>query len=404
MSTSIIIMSPVPEDRANKAVAKCLARVAALGAEAPSIDVQPDLPDLDASARLISDGDEEVLVRFSEIQSIMNVKHDRDLDDDPILTECLRFLIRRSGQGLVQFSDALVETEVALSRLEAQEGVESFDEREEARQMQTRLLAIKYRLLTQRWKRGDAAWAPRALGNHEIEEHERSARLKFPPEFRGYLAVVGVGPGPSSVGILPLDELEKPQTYRKTAGRPKLGKTVHVGNLGSEHYHLLVTDGELTGTVWDIVDGTLGDEPIADSFLAYVEDWIGEGEPEPLACPACTAELDVQDLDREYCKACGTRRGAKSEQSSASQAFEEFASDFLERLLHDELLEIDDPGLMIPLVTGLTDYMGEKGHKWKSPDRAAASIAGWLLHRDEVAELHGTNADVARVFISVSRQ
>ncbi|MCP4448031.1 MAG: hypothetical protein GY811_22255 [Myxococcales bacterium] len=74
----------------------------------------------------------------------------------------------------------------------------------------------------------------------------------------------------------------------------------------------------------------------------------------------------------------------------------------LAKLLETELLELEDPLLLAPLIAALTEYMAEKGHKWKSPDKAAASIAGWLLHRDEVAELHGSNTDVARVFAAVA--
>ena len=37
-------------------------------------------------------------------------------------------------------------------------------------------------------------------------------------------------------------------------------------------------------------------------------------------------------------------------------------------------LKLEDALLLAPLIAALTEYMAEKGHKWKSPDGAAASI------------------------------
>jgi hypothetical protein len=403
MSTSIVILSPWPEARTSKAVADCQARIAELDLPGPELQVMAEHPDPEGLEALVQGDDEDLRPRLDATESVIAIQSETKLSEDPAFVECLRFLFRRSGESLVQFPDGVAEVEIAIPLLANLDGIEAFDEREEARVLHARLLQTKYRLLTKRWQTGDASWAPRALANHEVEQFERSARMKFPPEFRGYLAIVGVGPGPSATGIVPLDELEKPKTYAKTAQRPKLGKTVHLGNVDSEHHHILVSDGVFAGTVWEVSEGELSEGPIAGDFLEYVESWIGAGDPEALLCPGCEMPLEVQDLEREYCQACGARREAGAERSAASLAFEDLAKSLLMALLDEELLEIDDPSLVLPLVTALSEYMSEKGHKWKSPDRAAASIAGWLMHRDEVAELHGSNSDVARVFVAVGQ-
>jgi hypothetical protein len=403
MSISIVILSPWPEARTSKAVADCLARLAQLDLPGPELQVLSEHPDPEGLQALIEGDDEDLRERLDATQSVITIQSETKLSEDPAFVESLRFLLRRSGESLVQFPDGVAEVEIAIALLANLEGIEAFDEREEARVLHARLLRIKYRLLAKRWQTGDASWAPRALANHEVEQFERSARLKLPPEFRGYLAIVGVGPGPSATGIVPLDELEKPKTYAKTAQRAKLGKTVHLGNVDSEHHHILVCDGDYAGTIWAVGNGELSDGPISGDFLEYIESWIGEGEPEALPCPGCEMPLGVQDLERGYCQACGARREASSDRTAASLAFEDLAKNLLMALLDEELLEIDDPSLVLPLVTALSEYMSEKGHKWKSPDRAAASIAGWLMHRDEVAELHGSNADVARVFVAVGQ-
>ena len=207
--------------------------------------------------------------------------------------------------------------------------------------------------------------------------------------FRAYLAIVGVGPGPSKTGLPMLDEMGKPKTFKKTAERPKLGKALQLGKYDEANAHLLVCDGPASGSVWEMVDGEPGIEPIAASFIDYIESWIGSGAPEALLCLGCRVPLEVQDLEREFCQNCGQRRSSVgSERSEASRAFEVLAKALVEELVEQEFLEIEDPDMLSPLVAALTEYMSEKGHKWKSPDRAAASIAGWLLHRDEVAELH----------------
>jgi hypothetical protein len=292
--------------------------------------------------------------------------------------------------------------ELALEELANLSGIDGFDEREEARRLNGRLLQTKYRLLVKRWTTGDSAWIPRVLSNNDVDQYEKRARLKLPPEFRAYLVIVGIGPAPSQTGLLPFEELDKPKTFAKTDSHPKLGKTVHLGSFDESTHHVLVCDGDMAGKVWKVTDDIPADAPVADDFLSYIEAWIGAGEPEPLLCSGCELPLEVQDLEREYCQGCGQRREA-SERSEASLAFEELAKNLLTQLLEEELLEIDDPSMLLPLVTALSEYMSEKGHKWKSPDRAAASIAGWLMHRDEVAELHGSNSDVAKVFVAVGR-
>ncbi len=403
MSTSIVILSPLPEARAAKAVADCLARIASLGLRAPEVQVLAEHPDPEGLEALVEGDDEDLRERLDATATLITIHNEAKLSEDPCFVECLRFLFRRSGESLVQFPDGVAEVEIAIALLANLEGIESFDEREEARRVHARLLEIKYRLLSKRWTTGEEHWAPRAIANHEVEQYERSARLKLPPEFRGYLAIVGVGPGPTTTGILPLDEWSKSTTYAKTAKRPKLGKTVHLGNVDSEIHHVLVCDGDYVGTVWEVCEEKPAEEPISPDFLSYVESWIGSGTPEPLLCPGCETELEVKDLEREFCQGCGARREAGSARSEASLAFEKLAEGLLMGLLDAELLEIDDPALVLPLITALSEYMSEKGHKWKSPDKAAASIAGWLMHRDEVAELHGSNSDVARVFVAVGK-
>ncbi len=403
MSTSIVILSPLPEARTTKAVADCLARIENLGLRAPEVQVLSEHPDPEGLEALVAGDDDDLRPRLDATESVITVHSETKLSEDPCFVECLRFLFRRSGESLVQFPDGVAEVEIAIALLANLGSIEDFDEREEARRVHSRLLETKYRLLSKRWTTGEGDWAPRAIANHEVEQFERSGRLKLPPEFRGYLAIVGIGPGPSTTGLLPLDELPKAKTYAKTAKRPKLGKTVHLGNVDSETHHVLVCDGDFAGTVWEVCEDTPGDEPIAPDFLSYVEDWIGSGEPEALLCPGCEAALEVKDLEREFCQGCGARREAGSARSEASLAFEQLAEGLLMGLLDAELLEIDDPALVLPLVTALSEYMSEKGHKWKSPDRAAASIAGWLMHREEVAELHGSNSDVARVFVAVGK-
>lgn len=403
MSTSIVILSPLPEARTSKAVADCIARVEALGLRAPEMQVLEEHPDPEGLAALLGDDEEDLRERLDATTSLVTVHNESKLSEDPCFVACLRFLFRRSGESLVQFPDGVAEVEIGIPLLANLEGIEAFDEREEARIVHARLLETKYRLLTKRWKSGDNAWAPRAIPNHEVMQFEKSGRLKLPPEFRGYLAIVGIGPSPTATGILPLDELAKPKTYAKTAKRAKLGKTVHLGNVDSENHHILVCDGDHAGTIWSVCEEELSEGPIAPDFLTYIENWIGSGAPEALLCPGCETELQIKDLEREYCESCGARREEGSERSEASLAFETLAQALLMGLLDAELLEIDDPSLVLPLITALSDYMSEKGHKWKSPDRAAASIAGWLMHRDEVAELHGSNSDVARVFVAVGK-
>lgn len=403
MSTSIVILSPLPEARLSKAVADCLARVESLGLQAPELQVMTEHPEPEGLAALVEGDDEDLRERLDATASLILIHGETKLSEDPCFVESLRFLFRRSGNALVQFPDGVAEVEIAIALLANLGGIDSFDERQEARLVHARLLETKYRLLSNRWMTGDNSWAPRALPGHEVEQFEKRARLRLPPEFRAYLAIVGIGPGPTTTGLLPLDELVKPKTYAKTASRAKLGKTVHLGNVDSETHHILVCDGDFAGTIWTVQNEELSEGPIAPDFLHYIEEWIGTGAPEAVLCPGCAVELGVQDLEREYCQGCGARREAGAERSEASLAFETLAQALLMGLLDAELLEIDDPSLVVPLVTALSDYMSDKGHKWKSPDRAAASIAGWLMHRDEVAELHGSNSDVARIFVAVGK-
>ncbi len=401
MSTSIVILSPLPEARTQKAVTQCLARTEALELVPPSIEVAEELPDLEAVIAMIDEEDVELLERMPTITSAIVICSEAALSKDPTFVECVRFLLRRVGSAVVQFPEGVADVEIAEMLIASLEGVESFDEREEARFVQGRLMNIKYKLLSKLWSEGAAKWKPHALSNTEIEQYEKSSRLQFPPEFRGYLAIVGVGPGPGAVGIVPLDEMAKPKTYAKTARRSKLGKTVIVGTIDSECNYILVNDGDYAGTIWETLDGEIL-RPMASSFLEYIEDWIGTDEPDAILCESCGVALELKDLEREYCQGCGTRRQATEERTEASTAFEALAQGLLIQLLETELLEIEDPTMLPPLVAALAEYMSEKGHKWKSPDRAAASIAGWLMHRDEVAELHGSNSDVARVFAKVA--
>ena len=403
MSTSIVILSPLPEARTSKAVSDCLARVEALGFHAPELQVLAEHPNPERLAALVEGDDDDLRERLDATETLITIHSETKISEDPCFVECLRFLFRRSGDALVQFPDGVAEIEIAIALVANLGGIDSFDERQEARLVHARLLETKYRLLGKRWTTGDESWVPRTVPNHEVERFEKSGRFKLPPEFRGYLAIVGIGPGPSSTGLLPLDELARPKTYAKTATRAKLGKTVHLGNVDSDTHHILVSDGDYLGTIWSVCDEELSEGPIAPDFLTYIEDWIGAGAPEPLLCPGCEIELQIQDLEKEFCQGCGTRREAGASRSEASLAFETLAEGLLMGLLDAELLEIDDPSLVLPLISALSEYMSEKGHKWKSPDKAAASIAGWLMHRDEVGELHGSNSDVARVFIAVSK-
>ncbi len=412
MSTTILILSPLAEERTTKAVNACLTRTKRLGLEAPELEVLAEHPTPDDLEGLFDEGEEEepdvegdeiLKQRLDAVASVIRIVSASSLSSDPAFVACLRFLMRRVGDAVVQFPDGIAEIDIAQALIASLEGIEDFDEREEARRMHARLVRTKYRMLTERWKTGDQEWAPRALTNQEVEQYEKSKRVKFPADFRAYLAIVGVGRGPTQRGIVALDELENPKTYTKTAKRAKLGKTIVVGQVGAAHEHILVCDGDYAGMIWEVVEETLSPTPIAPGFLEYVESWIGDGEPEPVLCPNCEQPLEVRDLEREFCEGCGTRRAAAAELSEANQAFQALAEGLLGKLLETELLELEDPLLLAPLIAALTEYMAEKGHKWKSPDRAAASIAGWLLHRDEVAELHGSNSDVARVFDTVAR-
>lgn len=403
MGISIVILSPLAETRTNKAVADCCARVESLGLVAPELKVLPEHDQPEVLAAMLEE-DPDLIERAGKTESVIAIHSETKLSQDPAFVECLRFLFRRSGDALVQFPDGVAEIAIALALIASMEGIEDFDERDEARKVHARLLQTKYRLLTKRWVDGDVSFAPRALTNIEIEQAERRWRLSFPTEFRAYLAIVGVGPGPSNTGLPMLDELGKPKTYKKAGERPKLGKAIQLGKYDEDNAHLLICDGPVAGTVWGLVDGEPSAEPIAPSFIEYIESWIGSGPPEPILCSACRIPLEVQDLEREFCQSCGQRRSESSgERSEASRAFEVLAKALVEELVEQEFLEIEEPEMLSPLVAALTDYMSEKGHKWKSPDRAAASIAGWLMHRDEVAELHGTNSDVARVFVAVGK-
>ncbi len=412
MSTSILILSPLAEERTSKATSACLARTKRLGLQAPELEVLLEHPTPKDLEGLFDDadeeepdqeGDESLKQRLEAVSSVIRIESASTLSSDPTFVACLRFLLRRVGDAVVQFPDGIAEIDIAQALIASLEGIEDFDEREEARRMHARLVCTKYRMLTERWNTGDADWAPRALTNQEVEQYEKSKRLKFPADFRAYLAIVGVGRGPTPLGIVALDELENPKTYAKTAKRAKLGKTVVVGRMGPEHVQILVCDGDYAGTIWEVIEEKLSVVPISPGFLEYIETWIGDGEPEAVLCPNCEQPLEVRDLEREFCEGCGTRRAAAAELSEANQAFQALAEGLLGKLLETELLELEDPLLLAPLIAALTEYMAEKGHKWKSPDRAAASIAGWLLHRDEVAELHGSNSDVARVFDTVAR-
>ena len=402
MSTSIVILSPLSEARTLKAVAQCLGRAAKLEVLPPSLHVVAEVPDLAEVTAMIDEEDQELLEKLSTVESLIEIEHPSTLSKDPVFVECVRFLLRRVGDAVVQFPEGVADVEIAEMLIASLEGVENFDEREATRHLQVRLMDIKYRLLTNLWQKGSSKWKPHALSNTDIEQFEKSGRFNFPPEFRGYLAIVGVGPGPGAVGIVPLDDFEKPKTYAKTAKRPRLGKTVVVGSVNSEHKYILVSEGDFAGTVWEVQGGELSDGPVAPGFLEYIENWIGLGEPESLLCESCGVVLEVKDLEREFCQGCGARRAAAEERSEADQAFEALAKGLLFELLETELLEIEDPTMLPPLVAALSEYMSEKGHKWRSPDKAAASIAGWLMHRDEVAELHGSNSDVARVFAKVA--
>lgn len=402
MSTSIVILSPLSEARTLKAVAQCLDRADRLEVLPPSLEVVTEVPDLSDIEPMIDDEDDELREKLTTVESLILIEHKSTLAKDPVFVECLRFLLRRVGDAVVRFPEGVADVEIAAMLIASLEGVEQFDEREETRHLQIRLMDIKYRLLSNFWQKGGSKWKPQALSNTDIEQFEKSGRFKFPPEFRGYLALVGVGPGPGTVGIVPLDEFEKPKTYAKTPKRGKLGKTVVVGSVSSDHKYILVSEGDYAGTVWETQGGELVGGPIAPGFLEYIENWIGTGEPEPVMCETCGVVLEIKDLEREFCQGCGSRREAGEERTEAAQAFEALAKGLLLQLLESELLEIEDPTMLLPLVAALTEYMSEKGHKWRSPDKAAASIAGWLMHRDEVAELHGSNSDVARVFANVA--
>jgi hypothetical protein len=413
MSTCILILSPLAEERTTKAAAACQARVESLGLTGPAIEVTVEHPspeDLEGLFEPSDDPEEEpdalgdaiLQERIAAVESVIRLEGENALAKDPVFLECVRFLLRRSGDAVVQFPEGIAEVDIAQELISSLDGIEDFDEREEARLMHARLVQMKYRMLSRRWNTGEAHWAPRALTHQEVEQHERSNRMSFPADFRAYLAIVGVGPGPTQRGIVALDELEKPKTYAKAAGRSKLGKTVVVGRVGPEHDHLLVCDGDYVGTIWGVVEGNLSPCPISPGFLEYIETWIGKGEPESVHCPNCEQPLEVKDLERDFCEGCGARRTASAELSEANQAFQALAEGLLGQLLETELLELEDALLLAPLIAALTEYMADKGHKWKSPDKAAASIAGWLLHRDEVAELHGSNTDVARIFAAVA--
>lgn len=402
MGISIVILSPLADTRTNKAVAACQARVQALGLTGPEMSVSAEHAAPELLANMLED-DAELIERVGKSESYITIESENKLTQDATLVECLRFLLRRSGDALVQFPEGVAEIEIALALIANMPGIEDFDEREEARIVHARLLQTKYRLLSKRWVSGEGSWAPRAMSNIEIEQQEKRARLSFPAEFRAYLAIVGVGPGPSKGGIPALDEMGKSKTFKKAGDRPKLGKTIQIGKVDELVTHILVCDGPVAGSVWEASDGEPGEAPIAASFMEYIESWIGSGAPESLACPACGLPLEVQDLEREFCQNCGQRRSSGSERTEASKAFESLAMALVEGLIEQELLEVEEPDLLLPLVAALTEYMSEKGHKWRSPDKAAASIAGWLLHRDEVAELHGSNSDVARVFAAVGR-
>ncbi len=413
MSTCILILSPLAEERTAKAAAACQNRLKALGLAGPEIEALAEHPSpedleglFDAGDEPEEDQDEEgdaiLQERLAAVDSVIRLQGETALASDPVFVECVRFLLRRVGDAVVQFPEGIAEVDIAQALISTLDGIDDFDERDEARRMHARLVQTKYRMLAKRWNTGDSHWAPRALLNQDVEQHEKSNRMKFPADFKAYLAIVGVGPGPTQRGIVPLDELEKPKTYAKTAGRAKLGKTVIVGRVDSEHEHILVCDGDFAGTIWAVVEGTLSPGPISPGFLEYIETWIGEGEPEAVLCSNCEQPLEVRDLEREFCEGCGTRRAHSEELSEANQAFQALAEGLLGKLLEKELLELEDALLLAPLIAALTEYMADKGHKWKSPDRAAASIAGWLLHRDEVAELHGSNTDVARVFAAVA--
>ncbi|MCP4449306.1 MAG: hypothetical protein GY811_28830 [Myxococcales bacterium] len=413
MSTSILILSPLAEERTKKAAAACEARAQGIGLAVPQIDVLAEHPSPEDLEGLFDEGEEPeedpdeegdaiLQERLAAVESVIRLESENALASDPVFVECVRFLLRRVGDAVVQFPEGIAEVDIAQAMISSLDGIEDFDEREEARRMHARLLQIKYRMLAKRWNTGDEQWAPRALANLDVEQHEKSNRLKFPAGFRAYLAIVGVGPGPTQLGIVALDEMDKPKTYAKTAGRAKLGKTVVVGRVEAEHEHILACDGDFAGTIWAVVEGTLSPGPISPGFLEYIETWIGAGEPDAVLCANCEQPLEIKDLEREFCQGCGTRRIAATELSEANQAFQALAQGLLGKLLETELLELEDPLLLAPLIVALTEYMAEKGHKWKSPDRAAASIAGWLLHRDEVAELHGSNSDVARAFATVA--
>lgn len=404
MSTQIVILSPHDETRTNKAVKRFLDRAAGLELSHPALEVLEEHPDLDALYALLDEEDAgELEQRIAATQSVVIIENEKKLSADPVFVECLRFLFRRCGDALIQFPEGVAEVEIGIELFGDLTGLEGFDEREEARKLHERLAQTKYRLLVQLWKTGETRWKPRALTNTEMDQFEKSARLSLPPEFRGYLAIVGVGPGPTATGIVPFDELPRPKTHAKSGKRGKLGKTILLGHVDSENHHVLVCDGDYAGTIWLVSFGKPGEEPIEEDFLAYIENWIGAGEVAPLLCSGCEVEMQIEDLEREFCQGCGTRREATTERSAASLAFEDLAKGLLLGLLDAELLEIEEPAFVVPLIAALSEYMSEKGHKWKSPDRAAASIAGWLMHRDEVAELHGSNSDLAKVFVAVGK-
>lgn len=406
MSTAILILSPYPEARTTKAVQLCQRRAQNLGLVAPAMEVFPEHPARENLDLLLDPEDLALIEAVEATESVIALEGEVSLAKDPCFVECFRFLLRRSGEALVQFPEGIAEPDIGMAVVASLEGIEDFDEREEARKVHARLQQSKYRILAQRWKRGDANYTPRPVTNHDMEQQELSWRLSFPPEFRAYLTIIGFGPGPAgaaSSGIVPFDEMENPKTLAQTTKRPKLGKTIVVGRIDEKSHHLLVCEGEARGTVWTSKGGKLGHQPLAESFIEYIEAWVGAGEVALFPCTSCGGLLELEDLEKQFCSGCGARPEGESDRSEASEAFESLSKALLLKLLEDEFLEIEDPGLLRPLIAALTEYMSEKGHKWRSPDKAAASIAGWLLHRDEVAELHGTNSDVARAFEAVGR-
>ncbi|MEZ4367474.1 MAG: SMI1/KNR4 family protein [Kofleriaceae bacterium] len=132
---------------------------------------------------------------------------------------------------------------------------------------------------------------------------EAAHGVRFPDDYRAFVAEVGDGGAGPGYGLVPLDHPRQqallagpcplPTVAARVDGNPWRG-VVALAHLGCGQLALLVVDGPARGTVWiDARAVGAGVVPAADGFAAFFLDWLeraarGVGPRHPVPAATCT--------------------------------------------------------------------------------------------------------------------